>query len=85
MVQERRTSGHARALAATGASMIVAGGLLPFFAPRSFGWFAYQEIEPTRVILWQDVVGMGLIGVGAVVLGVGCYRWWTARPDGRDR
>lgn len=83
MVQERGSRRHARALAATGASTVVAGGLLPFFAPRSFGWFAYQEIEPTRVILWQDVVGMGLIGVGAVVLGVGCYRWGRLLRSGR--
>ncbi|OLT45075.1 hypothetical protein BJF86_10565 [Serinicoccus sp. CNJ-927] len=59
--------------------MILAGLVIILFTPRSLGWFADQPIEPARIVLWHDVAAMVLVGLGAVVLGVACYRWGRTR------
>ncbi|WP_281965902.1 hypothetical protein [Serinicoccus marinus] len=79
MAQRPRSSGRAPALAVLGALMIVGGVVVVLSTPVSFGWFADQPIEPARIVLWHDVAAMVLVGLGAVVLGVACYRWGRAR------
>ncbi|ANS80516.1 hypothetical protein SGUI_3120 [Serinicoccus hydrothermalis] len=56
-----------------GALMIVGGVVVILSTPVSFGWFAYQPVEPVRILVWQDVVGPITICVGAVLLALGSY------------
>ncbi|GAA4882962.1 hypothetical protein [Serinicoccus chungangensis] len=69
----RGPAATAWALAGAGTLAVLGGVLLWLSTPRSFGWFAYQEIEPSFPVQWQEIVGPIAICLGATLLTVGSY------------